>query len=310
MVLIHMAPTSSMSDVALPFHPDDPSFNRANALYLAHASDVAYHRAPAAAASRRLGLKTVAFRHKVIRTRGFLGVCDTHAVLAFRGTDPLTLPGWLTDVVVKLVERAEYKGRVHQGFSSVLRRTWGKIETILQEVQDKPLFVTGHSMGGALSVLAACRLAKMGRPPVAVYTFGAPRVGDLTFCAGYALPTYRVVNALDIVPEMPLASLKRLLPEKSRFANEKVRDRLNRMADRAGCYGHVNTLVYIDRHGVITPEADVAPWHAQVVAQAIATRGKTFLQGVKDHLISNYIRSLQGQISREQAGARRDSRND
>ena len=32
--------------MALPFQPDDPSFNRANALYLAHASDVAYHRTP------------------------------------------------------------------------------------------------------------------------------------------------------------------------------------------------------------------------------------------------------------------------
>ena len=76
----------------LPFHPDDSSFNRANALYLAHASDIAYHRAPAAAARERLGLEGVGFLNKVTRTRGFLGVCDTHAVLAFRGSDPVTLP--------------------------------------------------------------------------------------------------------------------------------------------------------------------------------------------------------------------------
>lgn len=293
-MLKHMARPSSTDDTVLPFHPDDPSFNRANALYLAHASDVAYHRAPSAAASSRLGLKTLSFKHQVTRTRGFLGVCDTHAVLAFRGTDPVTLPSWVTDVVAKLVERADYEGRVHHGFSSVLRRTWSKVETILHEVQGKPLFVTGHSMGGALSVLAASRLAKMGRPPVAVYTFGSPRVGDLTFCAGYALPTYRVVNALDIVPEMPLASLKGLLPKEARFTNEKVLDKLKQMAERAGRYGHVNTLIYIDTDGVITPDANVSPWHAQAVAQAIATRGKTFVQGVKDHLISNYIRSLQG----------------
>ena len=62
-------------------------FTRANALYLAHASDIAYNRAPAEAALERLGLKTFAFRHNVVRTRGFLGVCDTHAVLAFRGTE-------------------------------------------------------------------------------------------------------------------------------------------------------------------------------------------------------------------------------
>src|SRR5882724_12620261 len=92
----------SMGNVALPFYPHDASFNRANALYLAHASDVAYHRAPAAAAWERLGLKTVAFRNKVTRTRGFLGVCDTHAVLAFRGSDPVTLQTWVTDAIVKL----------------------------------------------------------------------------------------------------------------------------------------------------------------------------------------------------------------
>jgi hypothetical protein len=44
---------------------------------------------------------------------------------------------------------------------------------------------------------------------------------------------------------------------------------------------------------VVWQRRDVSPWHAQAVAHAIATRGKTFVQGVKDHLISNYIRSLQ-----------------
>jgi hypothetical protein len=288
-----------MFDVALSFHPHDPSFNRANALYLAHASDVAYHRAPAAAALERLGLKTVAFRHKITRTRGFLGICDTHAVLAFRGSDPVTLPTWLTDVVVRLVERPEYEGRVHHGFSSVLRRTWGKIERILEEAQDKPLFLTGHSMGGALAVLTACRLAKMGRTPVATYTFGAPRIGDRNFCAGYALPTYRIVNRLDLVPELPLASVKRLLPKKPRFTNEKILGRLKRIAARVPCYGHVKTFVYIDRDGVITLDADVEPWHAHAIARVVATRGKSFLEGITDHLITNYIRGLEGHVNDE-----------
>src|SRR5262245_278973 len=83
--------------VPLTFHPHDSHFNRANALYLAHASDVAYCRAPAAAARERLKLETIAFHDKITRTRGFLGICATHAVLAFRGSDPVTLPNWVTD---------------------------------------------------------------------------------------------------------------------------------------------------------------------------------------------------------------------
>jgi hypothetical protein len=291
--------------VAISFHPDDASFNRRNALYLAHASDIAYHRAPAAAAHERLGLKAIPFRNKLTRTRGFLGVCDTHAVLAFRGTNPVTLPDWLTDVVVNLVECDEYHGKVHRGFSSVLRRTWGKVETILEAVEDRPLFLTGHSMGGALAVLTACRLAKIGRPAVATYTFGAPRIGDPAFCGRYALPTYRVVNRLDLVPEMPLASVKRLLPAMPRFTNEKVLGKLKEMAKRVKCYSHVKTFVYIDRDGEIVVNADVEPWYGHAVARALATRGKSFHEGITDHLITNYIRGLEGQIGKKQTGVRR-----
>jgi pimeloyl-ACP methyl ester carboxylesterase len=288
-----------MSDVRpLKFDPEDASFNRANALYLAHASDIAYHRMPVTAARERLGLESVAFLNKVTRTRGFLGVCDTHAVLAFRGSDPVTLPNWLTDVVVKLVAHAEYDGRVHHGFSTALKHTWAKVERLVEAIEGKPLFLTGHSMGGALAVLAACRLAKLGLPPVATYTFGSPRVGDRAFCAGYRLPTYRVVNGLDLVPEMPLASMKRLLPAQIRFRNPKLALGLKRRARRVPCYSHVRRFVYIDRDGEVTLDADVEPWHAHAVARAIATRGKSFLEGLTDHLISNYIRRLEGEPSR------------
>jgi hypothetical protein len=309
-VLIESPRGGSMGDVGLHFYPDETSFNRANALYLAHAADVAYDRAPAAAAAQRLGLRAVAFQNKVTRTRGFLGVCDTHAVLSFRGSDPVTLPSWITDAVVRLVEREEYQGRVHLGFSSVLRRTWGKLETLLETAQDKPLFVTGHSMGGALAVLTACRLAKMGRPPVAIYTYGSPRVGDPTFCDGYDLPTYRVVNRLDLVPELPLASVRKLLPEQPRFTNEKILGKLKQMAERVPCYGHVKTFVYIDRDGVITTDADVEPWHTHAVARAIATRGKSFHEGLTDHMITNYIRGLEGHTGKNQTGVRRRIRVD
>ena len=300
----------AMTGMPLDFDPLDASFNRTNALYLAHAADIAYHRSPGAAALERLGLRATAFRNKITRTRGFLGVSDTHAVLAFRGTDPVTLPNWLTDVVVKLVDCAEYDGRVHHGFSSVLRRTWDKVQAALDAAAGRPLFLTGHSMGGALAVLTACRLAKMGRPPLAVYTFGSPRIGDRAFCAGYRLPTYRIVNRLDLVPEMPLASVKRLLPKQVKFVDDKILTHLHKAARRVPCYGHVKTFVYIDRDGVITCDPDVEPWPAHAVARAIATRGKSFLEGITDHLIANYIRGLEGQVSKKQTGVRRRVRVD
>ena len=284
----------------MEFFPQDTGFNRANALYLAHASDVAYHRAPARAAWERLGLEAVGFRNKVTRTRGFLGVCETHAVLAFRGSDPVTLPNWVTDAVTQLVRREQYDGRIHLGFSSVLKRTWGKVQGVLETVGDRPLFLTGHSMGGALAVLTACRLARAGKPPVAVYTYGSPRVGDRAFCVGYRIPTYRGVNRLDLVPEMPLASLKRLLPP----AEGNLLGKLRHVVSRVPCYGHVKTLVYIDMDGEVTVGAEVEPWQAYAVARVIATKGKSFHEGITDHLIANYIRGLEGEV-RRRAVARR-----
>jgi hypothetical protein len=165
-------------------------------------------------------------------------------------------------------------------------------------------------MGGALAVLTACRLAKLGRAPVATYTFGSPRVGDRTFCAGYKLPTYRIVNRLDLVPEMPLASLKRLLPAKPILTNESILGGLKKLARRVPCYGHVKTFVYIDRDGEVTIDADVEPWHVHAVARAIATRGKSFHEGITDHLISNYIRALEGQVLEKQTSVRRRVRID
>jgi hypothetical protein len=309
-LLIAAAKLGAMLGVeALSFYPRDAAFNRINALYLAHASDVAYHRAPITAARDRLGLDAVAFRNKVTRTRGFLGVCDTHAVLAFRGTDPITLPNWLTDAIVQLVVREEYVGRVHHGFSAVLNRTWDKVQSVLEEaVEDRPLFLTGHSMGGALAVLTACRLAKAGRPPVAVYTFGSPRIGDRAFCAAYALPTYRIVNRLDLVPELPLRSVAAIVPRRTvaraRLMNAKIGRQIKRMVDRVPSYAHINTFVYIDRDGEITLNADVEPWHTHAVARAIATRGKSFHEGITDHLIANYIRALENPANEKPADTR------
>lgn len=293
---------------AFAFDPADASFNRANALYLAHASDIAYHVRPGKAAAARLGLSAVGFFSKTARMRGFLGICDTHAVLTFRGTNPLRIRNWATDAVVKLVECGEYDGRVHHGFSSALQRTWEHVEPVLALARDKPLFITGHSMGGALAMLTACRLAKIGVPPSAVYTFGAPRVGDPAFCDGYALPTFRVVNRLDLVPELPIASARKLLPEKPRLTNEKILGRLHRLADRVPCYGHVKTFVYIDRDGTVHTDADIQPWHAAAVHRALATRGRSFLEGITDHLIGNYIRGLEGVVGKRQTGNRRRDR--
>jgi hypothetical protein len=73
--------------------------------------------------------------------------------------------------------------------------------------EQRALIVTAHSLGAALATLyvvenAALRLLEISR----VYTFASPRVGDASFAHSYdalAMPTSRIVNAPDIVPDFP-----------------------------------------------------------------------------------------------------------
>jgi hypothetical protein len=72
------------------------------------------------------------------------------------------------------------------------------------------LNVVGHSLGAALSTLAAVQLATSNPsgvgPKVASLTFASPRVGLLDFASHFnhtVKTSYRVWNSLDLVPEVP-----------------------------------------------------------------------------------------------------------
>ncbi len=67
------------------------------------------------------------------------------------------------------------------------------------------LWLSGHGVGGAYALLAAMQLAQQGHSLAAVYTFGAPRVGNSTFVRRFPCPVYRVVNDLDVMTTLPAA---------------------------------------------------------------------------------------------------------
>jgi len=86
--------------------------------------------------------------------------------------------------------------------------------TVVKALNANPgadIYVTGHSLGGALAVLGAYILQREGLPIRAVYTFGQPRVGNSFWAAAYAAllgdRTFRVVNENDIVARSPGAVL-------------------------------------------------------------------------------------------------------
>lgn len=91
------------------------------------------------------------------------------------------------------------KVKVHSGFLQELNKLWPEIKKdIQQDVGNLPIWTTGHSLGGALSTLAAMRYPFEG-----VITFGEPRVGSQIELAFKAKNHIRYINGKDPVPSLP-----------------------------------------------------------------------------------------------------------
>lgn len=128
--------------------------------------------------------------------------------LVFRGTE--SAQDWVDDLEAKQVAYPWQSnvGQVHEGF---LKLYTSLRDLALQAVDSlQPtgnLWVCGHSLGCALSSLAVLDLqVRWPDQPLQHYNFASPRVVDPTFAAYYnalPVPTYRVVNDSDLVPEVP-----------------------------------------------------------------------------------------------------------
>jgi triacylglycerol lipase len=127
---------------------------------------------------------------------------DAHnTLIAFRGTR--RAHHWRDNL--RYGQVYGYAGRVHEGFAKALDQVWNRVLAGLYDVGlDSPtLWLTGHSMGGALAVLAAQRLHAEGFDPHLTCTFGAPRVLNPVAAAAYEPRVMRFVNPEDMVPTLP-----------------------------------------------------------------------------------------------------------
>jgi hypothetical protein len=160
----------------------------------------------------------------------FLGSLKHTHLLAFRGTS--NAGNFLTDAETPLVSHPSYPGRVHRGFAEAVDRLWSDIRRLVGDPgRCPPIWITGHSLGGAMATLASVRLAAEGFTIRGVYTFGSPRPGNAAFANAYDRPNYRFVNDNDLVPHLPFH----------------------------WCYQHVGELKLFDPLGNIKEE--LADWH-------------------------------------------------
>ena len=191
------------------------------------------------------------FNNKGRDTQAYMFRTESFMVLAFRGSQEPK--DWLTNVTTQLrnftirkdgiTTLSSYKGRVHTGFflawASIERAVLSQIGRWREDAFDRgedlpPLYITGHSLGGALATMAAAALSDNGINVAGVYTFGQPRVGDRTFVNQLNTHTkgkvFRFVNNNDIVPHVP--------PPFSIWNPTRL-------------YGHIGTIKYFDAAGTI-----------------------------------------------------------
>ena len=166
-------------------------------------------------------------------------------VLSMRGTEIDNFIGAFEDWVRNLdfiPEPDESGGLVHPGFIKDIAAVWNDangvmgVKSYLRPLlanRARTLWITGHSLGASLAILAAERAVRDGGFQVrGVYPFGVPRVGDMQFKQNYAARgldaiTYRFQNNVDVATKIPPGAV----------------------------YTHVGQLKFIDDHGIVHTDA-------------------------------------------------------
>lgn len=197
---------------------------------------------------------------------------DGNVILSFRGTEPENIGDWVSDIQIKKTKTV--KGHIHKGFLKawidISAEVCCEIDNLVDDIV-RNVWITGHSLGGALAIISALSLQT---PLAGIYTFGAPRVGDKKFAKQFDERfkdrTYRLVNNCDIVTRTP---------------------------PRIGGYKHCGQLIYIDKDDKVHIEEGSLNWWT-TFWDRVNGRLENFthlklLDGIEDHKLNNYIQALE-----------------
>ena len=212
-------------------------------------------------------------------TDGWAYIAESGAliVLSFRGTQ--STANWDTNCQTRLIHPTgtDARLRVHEGFYSAFERLSDGVKGIREKMKDLqtttpkdvPIYIIGHSLGGALAQIAT---AVLGDDRVAAcYTFGSPRVGNYIFDLWVKPPSYRVINYADIVPLVPIP-VPFVMP-----------------------YRHSGDPRYMPDVVSGSPyrfEPGLLQWFGQLAKAIVQVVRAQSILGIEDHQISEYCRKL------------------
>nr|VFK50418.1 MAG: Lipase (class 3) [Candidatus Kentron sp. TC] len=190
--------------------------------------------------------------------------------MVFRGTDQPA--DWLDNINV--FSRKELFGEFHRGFWDSVEDVWEPIFTRYRNLlkrRRRPLFITGHSLGGAMATIAAARLVHEDLPFTSVYTFGQPRA--------LTRETARIFNT----------------ECKSRFFRfHNNNDIVTRAPARLMGYSHVGNYLHISEKKTIHREVGFWFRFLDYVDGAFETLKKEgSLDLIKDHDMDEYLEAVE-----------------
>lgn len=263
-------------------------------------------------------------------------------IVCYRGTEPANVINWLTDTDVTpswvpfvfpagggqgpLSSDAVKKSAVHGGFYRNVRATRYAIAGVLQrtlqglsidaddETAGNPmeaLYVTGHSLGGAMAAMFAVMLktnssyVQVADKVKAVYTYGQPMIGapefaDLCDRAIFngerflAEKLLRFVYSRDLVPQLPPREAGRF----QHFGREFRCGPLPTSAD-ASAPQWSSARSATDQTGLLGVGVGVA---ALVTSSLARLRGLPVQQSIVDHGPQNYVAALAPEGVRSEFG--------
>ena len=285
---------SSKINLAEIFQPNAKGFSAANMAYLAHCAQAIYKtdsecKAALASIDSEIVKDIRFFNSRNTGTEGFIAGDEKKIIIAFRGTSDKK--DWLTDAasIQKSWSSIVNIGKVHSGFFNSLNSVWSVVMEHLKELQtkDQPIWITGHSLGGALAALAyaTLRLQEPKYELAGAYTFGQPRIGNDVMCKAFDADSkhrfFRVVNNNDIVPRVPSKVLRQGL-SLATFAVKKIHD--------INAYEDMGTLLYFDANGKLIHDATFMD---RLVGRFEGYKnnllnGKINLDSIEDHSMDDY----------------------
>ncbi|TVU57921.1 lipase family protein [Vibrio atlanticus] len=228
-------------------------------------------------------------------TQAILVKTELFYVLAFRGTEATSIRDVKSDANAVLT-RCDTKGFVHSGFKLAYEQVEKDIVDELNKLKEdgKPIFITGHSLGGAIATIAAKKL-KFKNGIAACYTFGSPRVGDHDWISEIKTPLHRIVNAADCVTMLPPNGLAISALSMSVAWIPNIGPRVSEwLSSKFGRYIHAGNMRFLS-NCKSEPYEDVnLLYHVSLIyrLKALWIKGRAPNSLLKDHSISVYRKKL------------------